>query len=87
MLKNKGKVIQIIGPVIDVRFEHDALPSLYNAVLIQNSGALIVAEVMQHLGNDTVRCVSMTSTDGLARGAEAEDTGGPIKVPVGEPVL
>jgi len=87
MLKNNGKVIQIIGPVIDIRFEHDALPSLYNAVRIQNGDTLIVAEVMQHLGNDTVRCVSMTSTDGLARGAEAEDTGGPIKVPVGEPVL
>ena len=87
MLKNNGKVIQIIGPVIDIRFEHDELPNLYNAVRIQNGDVLIVAEVMQHLGNDTVRCVSMTSTDGLARGAEAEDTGGPIKVPVGEPVL
>ena len=90
MLNNRGKVIQIIGPVIDIRFEHDALPSLYNAVRIQNGDAPnipIVAEVMQHLGNDAVRCVSMTSTDGLVRGAEAEDTGGPIKVPVGEQVL
>ncbi|MDD4527113.1 MAG: F0F1 ATP synthase subunit beta [Candidatus Margulisbacteria bacterium] len=83
----KGKVIQIIGPVVDIRFERDCLPKLYHAVEIWNDGKKIVLEVMQHLGDDVVRAVSMTSTDGLVRGMEAVDTGNCITVPVGSQTL
>jgi F-type H+-transporting ATPase subunit beta len=83
----KGKVTQIIGPVVDIRFDRDSLPKLYNAVEIWNDGKKIVLEVMQHLGDDVVRAVSMTSTDGLVRGMEATDTGSPITVPVGAQTL
>ena len=89
---NKGKVIQVIGPVIDVEFEGD-LPEIHNAIRIKhvdketNVDLDIIAEVEQHLGENRVRCVSMQPTDGLIRGAEAEDTGNPISVPVGEEVL
>ncbi len=89
---NKGKVIQVIGPVIDVEFEGH-LPEIYNAIRIKHSDKDtnvdldIIAEVQQHLGENRVRCVSMQPTDGLIRGAEAEDTGSPISVPVGEEVL
>jgi len=81
--ENVGTVVQIIGPVIDIRFERGKLPSIYNAIKINSEGIDIVAEVMQYTGNDTVRCVSMNSTDGLKRGMKAVDTGEPIKVPVG----
>ncbi|MCL2671602.1 MAG: F0F1 ATP synthase subunit beta [Clostridiales bacterium] len=84
--KNAGKVLQIVGAVLDIRFE-DALPALYNAVEIQNGEASIVLEVIQHLGNKTVRCISMHPTEGLIRGMEAVDTGAPITVPVGEKTL
>ena len=84
--KNTGKVLQIIGAVIDIRFEND-LPALYNAIEIQNGDETVVLEVMQHLGDNTVRCISMASTDGLVRGADAVDTGAPISVPVGEATL
>lgn len=84
---NKGHIVQIIGPVIDIRFESGELPNIYNAINIDNKGAKIVAEVMQHLGNQMVRCVSMSSTDGLVRGMEAVNTGEPIKVPVGKETL
>ncbi len=84
--KNVGKVIQIIGAVIDVRFESD-LPSLYNAIEVQFGDDVIVLEVMQHLGDNTVRCISMHPTDGLKRGMKAVNTGAPISVPVGEEVL
>ncbi len=87
MAENIGRIVQIIGPVIDVRFEGGELPRIYNAVKIDNKGANIVAEVMQHLGNQIVRCVSMSSTDGLVRGMNALDTGSPIKVPVGKETL
>jgi len=89
---NKGKVIQVIGPVIDVEFEGD-LPEIHNAIRIKHSDKEtnveldIIAEVEQHLGENRVRCVSMQPTDGLIRGAEAEDTGSPISVPVGEEIL
>ena len=90
MAESKGVVISIIGPVIEVKFENGNLPSIYNAVKI-NTGdtknSVITAEVMQHLGNDTVKCVAMSSTDGLVRGMEAIDTGDAIKVPVGKEVL
>jgi F-type H+-transporting ATPase subunit beta len=84
--KNKGRIVQIIGAVIDVRFE-DELPALYNAVEIELDGEKIVLEVMQHLGDHTVRCISMHPTEGLRRGMEAVDTGAPISVPVGEEIL
>ncbi|NLN05679.1 MAG: F0F1 ATP synthase subunit beta, partial [Clostridiaceae bacterium] len=83
---NKGKIVQIIGAVIDIRFESE-LPSLYNAIEIKNGDEVVVVEVMQHLGDNTVRCISMHPTDGLRRGMEAVDTGHPISVPVGEEVL
>jgi len=82
-----GSVTQIIGPVVDIKFTGDKLPSLYNAIEIDNNGKKIVTEVMQHLGDDVVRCVAMTSTDGLVRGTDAVDTGAPISVPVGEKTL
>ena len=85
-VKNKGKIIQIIGAVIDIHFEGE-LPSLYNAIEVEFNEETIVLEVVQHLGDDTVRCISMHPTDGLTRGMEATDTGSPISVPVGESVL
>ncbi len=86
-VRNTGKIIQIIGAVIDIRFK-SGMPSLYNAieVLFQENDT-VVLEVMQHLGDNTVRCISMHPTDGLKRGMKAVDTGAPITVPVGEAVL
>lgn len=84
--KNIGKITQIIGAVIDIRFE-DELPALYNAIEVPFGGDNIVLEVMQHVGDHSVRCISMHPTDGLKRGMEAIDTGAPIAVPVGEAVL
>ena len=85
--QHKGIVTQIIGPVLDIRFAHDELPPLLNAIEIDNDGAKLVAEVAQQIGDDVVRCIAMNSTDGLVRGAKALDTGGPISVPVGEECL
>ena len=85
--KNIGKVVQIIGPVLDIRFDADHLPNLLNAIHIQNEGKTLVAEVAQHIGGDVVRCIAMSSTDGLRRGVEAVDTGSPITVPVGPETL
>ncbi|TAM64214.1 MAG: F0F1 ATP synthase subunit beta, partial [Chloroflexota bacterium] len=83
-----GKVIQITGPVIDVEFPAGQLPAIYDAVEVRRpDGTTLVAEVQQHLGNDWVRSVAMTTTDGLARGAEAIATGAPITVPVGDVTL
>ncbi len=87
MAENTGRIVQVIGPVIDIRFENGELPKIYNAIEIDNKGTRIVAEVMQHLGNQTVRCVSMSSTEGLVRDMAALDTGDPIKVPVGKETL
>jgi len=91
MAGSTGFIVQVIGPVLDIRFENSTLPNIYNAIRIPLKNDLgdsaITAEVMQHLGNDTVRCVAMSSTDGLVRGMEAIDTGEPIKVPVGKEVL
>ena len=87
---NKGRIIQIMGPVIDINFEGGELPALYNAIHLKspsNKNEKIVLEVAQHLGDNLVRTVSMHPTDGLVRGQEAVDTGGPISVPVGEKVL
>lgn len=86
-MENKGKVIQIIGPVIDVRFE-EKLPKIYNALQIPlDNGRKLTVEVQQHLGNNVVRTVAMDSTEGLQRGMEAIDTGDVITVPVGKAVL
>lgn len=84
---NVGKVIQIIGAVLDIKFSSDNLPALNNAIEIHNNGKKIVAEVAQHLGDDVVKCIAMSSTDGLKRGMEAIDTGAPISVPVGKETL
>jgi F-type H+-transporting ATPase subunit beta len=83
-----GKIVQVTGPVVDVQFPTDRLPEIYNALEIRRQdGATLVLEVQQHLGNDWVRAVAMSSTDGLVRGTEAVDTGQPIQVPVGAPTL
>jgi F-type H+-transporting ATPase subunit beta len=82
-----GRVIQITGPVVDIEFPAGQLPEIYNAVEIERGDTPIVCEVQQQLGNNWVRSVAMTSTDGLARGSAARDTGGPISVPVGDVTL
>src|SRR2546430_15297529 len=83
-----GEIVQIIGPVLDVRFEEGELPEIYHALTVKrDDGELVVAEVQQHLGNNWVRAVSMQSTDGLRRGMKATNTGGPITVPVGKATL
>ena len=84
---NKGLIHQIIGPVIDVKFNPEEMPQLNNAIEIQHGDRKVVAEVAQHMGDDVVRCVALSSTDGLSRGMDAIDTGGPIAVPVGNEVL
>ena len=85
--KNVGKIIQIIGAVLDIKFDSENMPALNNAIEIYNGDKKIVAEVAQHLGDDVVKCIAMSSTDGLKRGMEAIDTGAPIKVPVGKKTL
>ena len=83
----KGTVIQVMGPVLDIRFGEGQLPQLLSAIEVKNGEATIVAEVAQHIGDNVVRCIAMSSTDGLQRGAEAVDTGAAISVPVGEACL
>jgi len=87
----KGKIVQVIGPVVDIEFPAESLPEILNAVTIKGkSGDIdidLVVEVMQHLGDNVTRCIAMSSTDGLTRGMKAEDTGAPIRVPVGEATL
>ena len=85
--KNTGRVVQVIGPVLDIRFDSGDLPNLLNAIEIEYEGRVITAEVAQHVGDNVVRCIAMNSTDGLRRGLEAVDTGAPISVPVGEKCL
>ena len=84
---NKGKIHQIIGPVIDIKFNEDEMPELLNAVNIDFDGKTIVTEVAQHMGDDVARCVALSSTDGLRRGMDAIDTGAPITISVGKEVL
>ncbi|BCV23026.1 F0F1 ATP synthase subunit beta [Moorella sp. Hama-1] len=84
---NEGQVVQVIGPVVDVEFASDRLPDLYNAITIKTDKINITMEAMQHLGNNTVRCVALSTTDGLQRGMTAVDTGQPITVPVGPATL
>ncbi|MDE6596607.1 MAG: F0F1 ATP synthase subunit beta, partial [Oscillospiraceae bacterium] len=85
--KNVGKVVQIIGAVVDIQFTKDNLPNLLNAIEIELNGKTLVCEVAQHIGDDVVRCIAMASTDGLVRDVDAVDTGEPIKVPVGKETL
>ena len=87
MEKNIGKVVQIIGPVLDIKFENGRLPNLLNAIEIMHDGKKVVCEVAAQAGDDTVRCIAMSSTDGMARGMEAVDTGTGITVPVGDKTL
>ena len=84
---NQGKVVQVMGPVVDVRFLDNHLPKLYSALIIEFNNQKLTVEVAQHVGDDVVRCVAMGSTDGLTRGTVAYDTGSPIKVPVGDATL
>ena len=87
----KGKVVQVIGPVVDIEFPAGELPEILNAITIKGKADKVdidlVVEVMQHLGDSVTRCIAMSSTDGLQRGMDAEDTGAPIKVPVGNECL
>ncbi|GAA0224461.1 F0F1 ATP synthase subunit beta [Metaclostridioides mangenotii] len=88
MAANVGKIVQIVGAVLDVKFEDEkSLPNLLNALVIKLGEREIVAEVAQHIGDDTVRCIAMSATDGVVRGMEVQDTGGPISVPVGNATL
>lgn len=84
---NKGLIHQIIGPVVDVKFDPEELPKLNSAIEIDANDRKVVAEVAQHMGDDVVRCVALSSTDGLSRGMVCVDTGSPIRVPVGREVL
>ena len=86
-MPNTGTVVQVVGPVLDIRFPDGQLPNLNHAVTLKNGDRTIVAEVAQQIGDGIVRCVAMSSTDGLVRGTEAVDTGSPITVPVGEACL
>lgn len=85
--ENIGVVVQIIGAVVDIRFSKERLPKLLNAITIENDDKKLTVEVAQHIGDDIVRCIAMSSTDGLIRGLEAVDTGATISVPVGEQTL
>ena len=84
---NKGKIIQVMGPVVDVQFTEDTIPEIKDALTVENDGKTIVMEVAQHLGNDQVRCIMLASSDGLYRDMEVTATGSGIKVPVGEKTL
>ncbi len=87
MANNVGKVVQIIGAVLDIRFDPDSLPEINHAIKVDYNDIHVVAEVAQHIGDSTVRCIAMSPTDGLVRGIDAVHTGAPIEVPVGEKVL
>ncbi len=87
MANNIGKISQIIGPVVDVRFENTKLPEINEALIVDNEGTKLVLEVAAEIGDNAVRTIAMSATDGLVRGAQVEATGAPITVPVGEAVL
>ncbi|MEW6007683.1 MAG: F0F1 ATP synthase subunit beta, partial [bacterium] len=82
-----GKVNQVIGPIVDVLFEKGDIPPIYNSLHIQKGEDILVVEVAQHLGDNITRTIALGATDGIRRGMEAIDTGGPIKVPVGKGIL
>jgi F-type H+-transporting ATPase subunit beta len=83
----EGQILQIIGPSVDIRFPENQGPQLLNAIKVQENGINLVLEVAQDIGNNTVRCVALGSTDGLVRGMKAVDTGNPITVPIGQQTL
>lgn len=85
--ENIGKVVQVLGPIVDIRFTEDTLPNLYNAIIINNNDNKLVVEVVQELGDEVVRAIAMGPTEGLVRGLDAIDTGAPINVPIGDEVL
>ncbi|MBE6862442.1 MAG: F0F1 ATP synthase subunit beta, partial [Ruminococcus sp.] len=85
--KAKGTVSQVMGPVVDVRFEEGSLPAIFNALIIPKGDKTLTVEVAQHIGGNTARCIAMSSTDGLKRGVAVTDTGKPISVPVGRETL
>ncbi|UWV78469.1 hypothetical protein NWE59_06400 [Mycoplasmopsis felis] len=87
MIQNKGTIVQILGTVVDVRFNEGKLPKLLNALTVVQDGKLYTFEVAQHIGDDTARTIAMGTTNGLQRGLEVLDTGKPISVPVGNVVL
>ena len=87
MAENKGQVTQVIGPVVDIKFKKEHMPELLNAIEIRFNDEVLIVEVAQHIGDDTVRSIAMGPTEGLKRGTEAVDTGSPILVPVGEDTL
>ncbi|MCB1563983.1 MAG: F0F1 ATP synthase subunit beta, partial [Alphaproteobacteria bacterium] len=87
MAKAKGKIIQVLGAVVDVQFEEGQVPGILNALHTENDGRTLVLEVAQHLGENTVRAIAMDMTDGLVRGAEVVDTGDMMQVPVGPETL
>ena len=84
---NIGSVVQVMGPVVDVRFEEGRLPAIYNALTMKNGEKTLTVEVSQHIGDNTARCIAMSSTDGLKRGTPVADTGAAISVPVGRSTL
>lgn len=86
-MTSKGKIIQVLGPVVDVKFLENEIPELYNTIQVDNNGVKLVLEVVQHIGDDIVRTIAMGPTEGLIRGLECINTGAPISVPVGEAVL
>ena len=87
MPKNVGKVVQVVGPVVDIKFDTESLPNIYNAIEIDMGDHMLITEVEQHIGDDIVRTIAMEATEGLKRGIKAVDTGHPISVPVGKCVL
>ncbi len=84
---NRGKILQVLGPVVDVQFENGSLPKIYDALTVENGGETQVLEVLKHLGDGGVRCITLATSEGLTRGMEVTATGGPISVPVGEGTL
>ena len=84
---NRGKILQVLGPVVDVQFENGSLPKIYDALTVENGGETQVLEVLKHLGDGAVRCITLATSEGLTRGMEVTATGGPISVPAGEGTL
>ena len=84
---DKGKVVQVIGTVVDVGFDQNQLPEIFHALELENEGERLVLEVEQHVGNSWARCLALGPTEGLARGVEVVDTGAPVSVPVGKDSL
>lgn len=87
-MENKvGKIVQVLGPVVDIKFDENNIPELYNALTVDNNGTKLTLEVVQHIGDELVRSIAMGPTEGLIRGLDVTDTGSPISVPVGDEVL